>query len=223
MIRYALRAAIRGVGVVALTAVEVTALSVWLGLVTDGPPVSLVAAIGVGALSAGLLVEGLLRHVTVNGWRREIPVASVSALALIETALWVGWYAVVRGVGDPRGVAVVGLALAAALIPVHTATDNLLQGRSAVASLAGRTPACLATLEAAGATAWLLLVTGSVAVPDAVGTLPVAGFTRGAAVGGAVLAGVLFVQHVLTVRYALRATRRTTAYEWRSSRGVGPE
>lgn len=223
MIRYALRATVRGVGVVSLTAVEATALSVWLGLATDAPPVSVAAGIGVAALAAGLLVEGLLVHVTVNGWRREIPAPSVSALALVETALWLGWFGTVRGVGDPRGVAVVGLVLAALLVPVHTATDNLLQGRSPVASLADRTPVGLAVVEAAGATAWLLLVTGTVAVPDWIVAVPVDGFTRGAAVGGAVLVGALFVQHVLAVRYALRATRRTTAPAWRSSRGVGPE
>ncbi|USZ69017.1 hypothetical protein NGM10_04585 [Halorussus salilacus] len=223
MIRYALRAAVRGVGVVGLTAVEATALSVWLGLALDAPSVSVAAGIGVAALVAGLLVEGLLRHLTVNGWRHEIPAPSVAGVALVETGLWLGWFSTVRGTDDPASAAVVGLALAVGLVPVHAATDDLLQGRNPVASLVGRTPVGLAVLEAAGATAWFLLVTGSVAVPEWVGALPFEGFTPGAAVGGAVLVAALFVQHVLAIRYALRATRATATPAWRSSRGVGPE
>lgn len=223
MIRHALRATVRGVGVVLLTVVDVTALSVWLGLVGDAPPISLASAVGVTALAAGLLVQGLLAHVTVKGWRREVPAPSVVALALTETMLWVGWFAAVRQISDPVGVALVGVALAAALAPRHAVADNLLRSRRPFSSLIGRVPAGLAAIEAAGATAWLLVVTGWVVVPEWIVTVPTAGFSTGAVVGAALLAGALFVQHALAVRYALRATRQVGNVGWQSSWGTPPE
>jgi len=223
MIRHALRATVRAFGVVATTAVEVTALSVWLGLVADAPPASLAAGVGVAALAAGLLVAGLLAHVTVKGWRREVPAPPVVALALAETLLWIGWFGAVRRVGDPVGVAALGLALAAGLAPRHAIADNLLRSRRPLSTLLGRVPAGLALVEAGGATAWVLVVTGWVVVPEWVVTVPTAGFSAGAVVGAAVLAGALFVRRALAVRYALRATRDVGTVGWRSSWGTPPE
>jgi hypothetical protein len=223
MIRHALRATVRAFGVVAATAVEVTALSVWLGLVVDAPPASLAAGVGVAALAAGLLVAGLLAHVTVSGWRREVPAPPVVALALAETLLWSGWFGAVRRVGDPVGVALLGVVLAAGLAPSHAIADNLLRSRRPLSTLLGRVPAGLALVEAGGATAWVLVVTGWVVVPEWVVTVPTAGFSAGAVVGGAVLAGALFVRRALAVRYALRATRDVESVGWRSSWGTPPE
>ncbi|WP_132058507.1 hypothetical protein [Halorussus amylolyticus] len=223
MIRSALRATVRGVGVVLLTAVEVAALSVWFGLVADAPPISLAVIVGVAALAAGLFVEGLLTYVTVNGWRREAPSPSVALLALGETLLWVAWFAAFRQVGDFREIGLLGLALAVALVVRHTVTDNLLRGRRALSSLVGRVPAGLAAVEAAGATAWLLVVSERVAIPEwfapvSIGTIP-----SSAVVGGALLAVVLVVQHALAVRYALRTSREVERVGWRSSWGTPPE
>lgn len=223
MIRHTLRATVRGVGIVLMTAVDVTALSVWYGLVGDASPASLAAAVGVAALTAGLLVQGLLAHVTVKGWRREVPALSVAALALAETLLWVGWFAVVQQVGDLQSVAFLGLALAVALVPRHTVADNVLRGREAFSSLVGRVPIGLAAVEAAGATAWLLLVSGVVVVPEWFVSVPVAGFSTHAVVGATVLAGALVVQHAFEVRYALRASRDVGGVEWQSSWGTPPE
>ncbi|WP_134670789.1 hypothetical protein [Halorussus marinus] len=223
MIRHALRATVRAFGVVATTAVEVTALSVWLGLVADASPLSIPAAVGVAALGAGLLVAGLGAHVTVKGWRREVPAPPVVALALAETALWVGWFGAVRRVGDPVGVALVGVALAVGLAPRHAIADNLLRSRRPLSTLVGRVPAGLALVEAAGATVWVLVVTGWVVVPEWVVTVPTAGFSAGAVVGGGVLAGALFVRHALAVRYALRANRDVGTAGWQSSWGTPPE
>lgn len=223
MIRHTLRATVRGVGIVLMTVVDVTALSVWYGLVGDAPPASLAAVVGVAALTAGLLVQGLLAHVTVRGWRREVPALSVAALALAETVLWVGWFAVVRQVGDLRSVALVGLALAVALVPRHTVADNVLRGRNALSSLASRVPVGLAAVEAAGATAWLLLISGVVVVPEWFVPISVFGFSTPALVGAAVLAGALAVQHAFAVRYALRASHDVGGVEWQSSWGTPPE
>lgn len=216
MIREAILMTVRGVGVVLLTAVEVTALSVWLGLVADGPPLSVSVVVGVAALAAGLLVTMLLLQVTVNGWSRPIPARTVAVLALAGTALWVGWLAAVRWSDGFVGVLTAGVALAVALVGRHTVTDNVVRGQRALATLVQRATIWLAVLEAGGATAWFLVVSEAVAVPAQVA--PATGFSPNAVVGVALLAIVVFVKHLLVVRHALRPTRRSNDVGWASSR-----
>lgn len=223
MIREAIRTTVRGVGVVLLTGVEVTALSVWLGLVGDAAGSSAVALVGVAALAAGLLVTGLLAHVTVNGWSRPVPARSVVGLALAQTVLLVGWLATVGTTDSLVEVAGVGIALALALVPRHTVADNAVRGRNPLSSLVGRTTAGLAVLDAAGLTAWLLVATGRVYFPEWVVVSPVAGFSGHAVIGGALLAGVVFARHLLAVRYALRPGQTRREAGWRSSRGTPRE
>ncbi|WP_137283483.1 hypothetical protein [Halorussus salinisoli] len=215
-----IRTTVRGIGVVCLTAVEVTALSVWLGLVADADPLSASALIGVVALSAGMLVEGLLAHVTVNGWSRPVPARAVAALALAETALWVGWFAAVRWADGLLVVVGAGLAFAVALVPRHTVMDNAVRGRNPLASLVQRATIGLAVLQAAGATAWFLVVSGLVFLPEWLVTVPVGGFSANAVVGAALLAGAVFARHLLAVRHALRTVQRSPNSGWRSSRGT---
>lgn len=218
MIREAIRTTVRGVGVVLLTAVEVTALSVWLGLIAGVDPLSASALVGVAGLFAGMLVESLLAHVTVNGWGRPVPAQAVAGLALAETALWVGWFAAVRWADGLLGVVVAGVAFALALVPHHTATDNAVRGRSPLASLVQRSTVGLAVLQAAGATVWLLVVTGAVFLPHWLVVPPVSGFSEHAVVGAAALAMAVFARHLLAVRHALRPARRSRRPGWRSSR-----
>lgn len=220
MIREAIRTTVRGVGVVLLTVVEVTALSVWLGLAGDAAALSAVAAVGVAALAAGMLVTGLLAHVTVNGWSRPVPAESVVALALSETVLWVGWLAAVRASDTLATVVGAGLMLALALVPRHTVADNAVRGRNPLSTLVRRATIGLAVLEAAGATAWFLVVTGLVYLPKWLVMIPVAGFSERAVVGAALLAGAVFVRHVLAVRHALRTRGRTRDTTWRASQGT---
>ncbi|WP_135825548.1 hypothetical protein [Halorussus ruber] len=220
MIREAIRATVRGVGVVLLTVVEVTALSVWLGLVGDAEPVSATALVGVVGLSAGMLVEALLSHVTVNGWSRPIPAQAVAGLALAETLLWVGWLAAVQFADSLLGVVGAGLALAVALVPRLTAADNVVRGRTLRASLVQRATIGLAVLQAAGATAWFLVVSGAVFFPEWFVAGPIAGFSQNAVVGAALLAVAAFARHVLAVRHALRKDQCPAKSEWRSSRGT---
>jgi hypothetical protein len=220
MIREAIRATVRGVGVVLLTAVEVTALSVWLGLVGDAATVSATALVGVVGLSAGMLVESLLAHVTVNGWGRPVPARAVAGLALAETLLWVGWLAAVQFADGLLAVVGGGLALAIALVPRLTAADNVVRGRDPLASLVQRATIGLAVLQAAGATAWFLVVSGAVYFPEWLVVGSVAGFSANAVIGAALLAGTVFVRHLLAVRHALRRTQRSPTSGWRSSRGT---
>ncbi|MFC7080828.1 hypothetical protein [Halorussus caseinilyticus] len=220
MIRETIRTTVRGVGVVCLTAVEVTALSVWFGLMADADPLSVPALVGVGGLSAGMLVEALLVHVTVNGWSRPIPAQAVAGLTLAETALWVCWFAVVRWAEGVLGVVAAGLALSIALVPRHTAVDNAVRDRNALASLVQRATVGLAVLQAAGATAWLLVVSGAVALPEWLLAVPVAGFSASAVVGAGLLAGAVFARHLLAVRHALRGVPESPKAGWRSSHGT---
>ncbi|UPV99443.1 hypothetical protein M0R88_13035 [Halorussus gelatinilyticus] len=218
MIRGAIRTTVRAVGVVCLTVVEVTALSVWLGLVNDADPVSLSTLVGVVGLAAGMLVEALLAHVTVNGWGRAIPARTVAGLALAETALWAGWFGWVAVADGLVGVVTAGLAFAAALVARHTVADNVIRGRNALASLVQRATIGLAVLQAAGATAWLLVVTGQVAVPEWFVSVPMAGFSATAVVGATLLAAATFARHLLAVRHALRRPPQSSTPTWRSSR-----
>ncbi len=220
MIREAIRTTVRGVGVVLLTAVEVTALSVWLGLVGDATPVSATALVGVVGLSAGMLVESLLAHVTVNGWSRPVPAQAVAGLALAETLLWVGWLAAVQFADGLLGVVGAGLALALALVPRLTAADNAVRGRIPLASLVERTTIGLAVLQAAGATAWFLVVSGAVYFPEWLVVGPIMGFSANAIIGAALLAGAVFARHLLAVRHSLRRVEKSSSPGWRSSRGT---
>jgi hypothetical protein len=219
MIREAIRTTVRAVGVVCLTVVEITALSVWLGLAADADPTSVSALVGVVGLGAGMLVEALLAHVTVNGWGRAIPARALAGLALAETALWVGWFGAVSAADGLVGVVGAGLAFSVALVVRHTVADGIVRGRSALATLVRRATIGLAVLQAAGATAWLLVVMGRVAVPGWVVSVPLAGFSTNAVVGAALLAAATFARHLLAVRHALRRPPRSSKSAWRSSRG----
>jgi len=220
MIREAIRTTVRGIGVVLLTAVEVTALSVWLGLVGDAAAISATVLVGVVSLSAGMLVKSLLAHVTVNGWGRPIPGQAVAVLALAETLLWVGWLAAVQFADGLLGVVGAGLTLALALVPRLTAADNAIRGRDPLSSLVQRATIGLAVLQAAGATAWFLVVSGVVYFPEWLVVGPIGGFSANAVIGAALLAGAVFARHLLAVRHALRRVGRSSNSGWRSSRGT---
>lgn len=220
MTRNATRAVGRGVGVVLATAIELAALSVWFGLAGEVELLSAASAVGAAALAAGLLVEGLLTHLTVKGRRQPVPGVRLAALALAETLVWMGWLVAARRAGDLAGVALAGVALAAVLVPRHTSLVNLLRGKRPLSSFVERATVGFAVLEAAGATAWFLVVTGWVVLPVWVFSAPFAGFSSRAVVGAAILAGALFVQHVLEVRVTVGSSRRPVTVGWQESSGT---
>ena len=217
MIRETLRTIGRGVGVAVMTGVEVTALSVWLGLVGGVSPLSRAAAVGVAALAAGLLVAGLLAHLTANGTGQPIPALTLGALAVGETLLWVGWLAAVELSDGVAGLAGAGAALAVGLAIRHAIADNAHRGRDPLDSLVRRATAGFGALEAVGATAWLVVVSGVVSIPGWVLPVRIAGFSPSAIVGAALLACAVFVRHLLAVRHSLRPTRAATEAGWHSS------
>ena len=169
--------------------------------------------IGASLLFAGLFLEGLLTHVTVNGVRRSPRSVVVAAFTASETLLWVGWLALAERIGGLLGIVVAGLALAVLLVPQHTIEDNVLRGEAAFARLFDAGTINFSVIEAAGATAWLLLVAGAIPVAPFLTVVGVTGLSTALPVGVgvpelvgvAVLAASLFVEHLVGVRHALRA------------------
>jgi hypothetical protein len=203
----------RLVGIASFTVVEVAALAGWLALVRIEPLGPASEVVGVSLLFAGLFLEGLLTHVTVNGVRKAPRTVVIAAFTATETLLWVGWLALAERVGGALGIGAAGLALAVLLVPQHTVEDNVLGSRSALARLFDAGTIGFSVLEAAGATAWLLLVAGVVPATPFLGAVGLAGLGTALPVGVGVpeLVGVgvlavsLFIEHLVGVRHALRA------------------
>ena len=204
----------RLVGIASFTLVEIIALVVWLGLVRTEPLGPASAVIGASILFGGLLLEGLLTHVTVNGVKESPRTLIIAAFTATETLLWVGWLALAERIGGPVGIGVAGLALAVLLVPQHTVEDNVLRGERALTRLFDSGTISFSVLEAAGATAWLLLVAGFVSATPFL-TVVGLGVPAIALPGGltpsvpellaiALLTASLFVEHLVGVRYALR-------------------
>lgn len=213
-LRSVLRRVGRLVGIASFTVVEVAALAGWLALVRTEPLGEASAVVGASLLFVGLFVEGLLTHVTVNGVRRSPRTVVIAAFTATETLLWVGWLALAERIGGLLGIGAAGLALAVLLVPQHTVEDNVLRGKAALARLFDAGTIRFSVIEAAGATAWLLLVAGVVSVGPFLSAVGLAGveaaFPAGVAasapelVGVGILAASLFVEHVVGVRHALR-------------------
>lgn len=213
-VRGVLRRVGRLVGLLTFTAVEVAALAGWFALVRYEPLGPASEVVGVSVLFGGLLLEGLLTHVTVNGRRGPIPAVPIALFSVTETLLWVGWLVAAEQVGGFLGAGAAGLALALLLVPQHTVEDNVLRGRATLERLLNPGTVRFSVLEAAGATAWLLLVAGFVPTESLLRTVGVGAQLRFAPlglvvpsveiVGLAVLSVVLFVEHVQGLRLALR-------------------
>lgn len=220
IVRGLLRWVGRLVGIASFTLVEIVALVVWLWLVRTEPLGSASGVIGASILFGGLLLEGLLTHVTVNGVKKSPRTLAIAAFTTTETLLWVGWLALAERIGGPLGIGVAGLVLAVLLVPQHTVEDNVLRGERALTRLFDSGTISFSVLEATGATAWLLLVAGFVSATPfltAVGldvttvVLP-GGLTPSVPelLAIALLTTSLFVEHLVGVRYALRTPSADT-------------
>lgn len=226
MIRKRLRPPTRLLAVGAFTVVEVAALAIWLATVRGQPLDSPLAIAGVGVLSIGLFVEGVATYRTVNGLDARIPAGTVAVLAATGTACWVGWLWLAERLGGAAGIAVAGLVLAVLLVPQHTVEDNVLRGERAFSWIVDGRTAGFSAVEAAGATAWLLVVTGELPASTVLGgvvgidTLTAAASLASALVPGTVGPGwlvgacaltvALFLGHVGGVRFANRTTGDAT-------------
>jgi hypothetical protein len=198
-------------GVVAFTAVEALALGLWLGIVEGDVAPAVPAAVGLGVLFAGLVVEAVLTHATVNG--TGLPAAGPTlALSATETALWAGWLAAADAVGGLAGVVAASAALFVLLVPQHTVEDNALRGDGLLSDAFDAGTLGFSFVEATAGAAWLALVRRGETILDGVGVAPpgaaVGGLPLaaepGALVGVAALAALLFVEHVVAVDFARR-------------------
>jgi hypothetical protein len=214
----------RVAGVAAVTAVEMAALAFWLGVVEGGVAPGLPAVVGVAVLFAGLVVEGALEYVTVNG-ASPPPGRTLVAVAFSETALWGAWLLAANWVGGHVGVAAASAGLFVLLVPQHTVEDNALRGADPFSDAVDVGTLGFSLVEASAAGVWLAFVrldAGTVALLQGDGAFTAASVAlpaltefhvvvelpsqieAGAAVGFAALGVLLFVEHLLAVDFARR-------------------
>lgn len=185
------------------TGVETVALAVWLALVLDAPTLSQTAAIGLGVLVVGLVVEHVLTGLAVTG-RLSFPGVGVVVISLSEAVLWAVWLLVAERVGGLPGVLVAGVLLFVLLVPQHTVEDSVLRGRGLLSDLLALGTVGFSFVEAAGATVWLALVLQGEQFASLLDPVT-GGAVDSALVGLAVLAVALFVEHLVGVRFSRRA------------------
>jgi len=195
---------VRVVLVVLFTGVETVALVTWLALVLDAAPVSQTAAVGLGVLFVGLVVEHFLTDQAVNGVDLSFPVGAALVFSATEAALWALWLVVAERVGGIEGLVVAGALLAILLVPQHTIEDNALRGAGLLSSLLDLRTLGFSIIEGLGATVWLLFVTQTSVVEPLLTDLGVS--TAGPeTVGVAILAVALLVEHVVGVSFSRRS------------------
>lgn len=193
----------RQVLVAAFTGVEALALGIWLEVVRGVPAVSQAAAVGLGILAVGLLVEHVLTDLTVNGLDLALPLGSVIAFTASETVLWALWLVIAEWLGGADGFLLAGGVLAVLLVPQHSVEDAVLRGRPPLSNVVNLGTVGFSLLEAAGATAWLVLVTRGGLVEPVLADAGLAGVDP-ANLGLAVLAVALLVEHNVGVAFSRR-------------------
>lgn len=214
----------RALGVLAFTAVEVAGLAAWLAVARGTVETALPAAAAPVLLIGALVLEGVLTHVTVNGFGSRPPVGAILAFSASETVLWVAWLAAADAAGGSAGLLGASALLAVVLVPQHTLEDNVLRGDGLLSELFDAGTLRFSVVEAAAAAAWLALVAGGEGALDALSRrvggvtaaglgepvpalldlLAAAGVDPGAALGVGLLAVLLAAEHAMGVRYARR-------------------
>lgn len=141
---------------------EVAALAVWFTLTRSEPFGDASIFLAGSLLTAGLLLSGLVTFATINGFHRSLRGTSIAIIAGIETALWVGWFALVSQYHEFAVIGAAGLALAFLLVPLRTMEGNVLRRASLFARTFDPGAVFASVLVVVGATTWLLLITGLV-------------------------------------------------------------
>lgn len=189
--------------VVFFTAVEAVALGLWLAIVADASLVSTATAVGLGVLAVGLVVEHVFTEFAVNGVSISFSIPAVVGVSVSETVIWGVWLGAAELLGGVDGVLLAGGLLAVFLIPQHTVEDNVLRGERALSRVFDLGTVGFSAVEAAGATAWLLFAFHGSLVRPAVRALGLTGVGT-ERLGLVVLAGALFVEHVIGVTFTKR-------------------
>lgn len=194
-------ATVRVLSILVFTGVEVATLTVWVGIVDGQPIASVIGAIGLGVLVVGLGVEHVLADLTVNGFDLAVPIRTVLGLSVSAAVLRTFWLTVAIDATSIGGFVLAATVLAVALVAQHTAEDNALRGMDPLSSLLDLGTLGFSVIESVGATVWLLFVLHPSYLFDRVPALAGNGADP-SAVGLAVLALTLFVEHSIAVAYA---------------------
>jgi hypothetical protein len=189
--------------IAAFTGVETVALVVWLALVDDAAVTSETAALGLGILAVGLLVEHFLTDLAVNGIDLSFPLGRAIVFSASEALLWALWLGIADRVGGLRGLAVAAAVLALLLVPQHTVEDNVLRGRSFFDRLLNLDTIGFSIVESVGATVWLLFVRNPDLVEPQLTSVGLTGVDP-AAIGVGILALALLVEHDIGVGFSRR-------------------
>ena len=143
----------RAIGVVVFTVIEVAALAGWLVLVDRG-----LAAVGIGVLFVGLVVEHIITDLVIHARRRvngdKLPILEIVAFSGLETAIWAAWLLLWTFV-DPIGATIF---LTAALLIEHTVSKSVHERRGLLDRLIDVVTLPHTVVEVIACTAWLLLV-----------------------------------------------------------------
>ena len=187
---------------VGFTLVETLALGLWLTIVVGEPVISGAAAVGLGVLTLGLILEHALTDATINGLSADIvPGRRVVAVSISEALLWVLWLGVAEQLGGVDGIVVAGVLFAVLLVPQHTVEDNVLRGARPFASVIDLGTLGFSIVEAVGATVWLLLVFESGEVAGLLDSIGFGGVDP-AVLGLAAMAVILLIEHDIAVTLA---------------------
>ncbi|MDS0276314.1 hypothetical protein NDI85_00660 [Halomicroarcula sp. S1AR25-4] len=196
-----LQATARTFLMVGFTVVETVALGLWLALVQGAPVISRPAAIGLGVLTVGLVVEHVLTDATVNGLSLSFPLARIVGISVSEALLWAVWLGIADRLGGVDGILVAGAVLSVLLVPQHSVEDNILRGEAPLSNVVNLNTIGFSLVEGIGATVWLLLVFEGQQFAGLLATLGFGGVDP-AAVGLAALGIFLLVEHDIGVTLA---------------------
>lgn len=181
-----------------LTGIETRVLAIRVRSVRAEPTVTTAVATGLWVLAVGSIVEHVLTVVAVTGVDPDVPPGAVVVCSVSGTILWRIRLEILERVGVVVGFGVAIAVLAVLLVSRHAPEDTVLRGRDLCGDRIHLDTVGFSLVEAAGATASLALVLRPGLVGGAVAGVDAA------VVGLAVIAGALFVEHTIGVRFSTR-------------------
>ncbi|ACV48764.1 hypothetical protein [Halomicrobium sp. ZPS1] len=192
---------VRAFSILACTLVETAALVIWLAVVQTAALSSATTLVGCGILAVGLVVERILKDLTVNGVALTVSTGALVGLTVAETTAWTLWLAVAEASIAVEGFVLAATVLAVSLAVLYTVEDSALRGVTPHSSLLDPGTASIGLVTAVGATAWLLCELRPATAARWLGTVGIERADLSLA-GLAVLALAVFVTHNVGVAYA---------------------
>ncbi|WP_018258322.1 hypothetical protein [Halomicrobium katesii] len=192
---------VRAFSTLACTLVETAALVIWLAIVQTAALSSTTTLVGCGILAVGLVVERILKDLTVNGVALSVSTGALVGLTVAETTAWTLWLAVAEASIAVEGFVLAATVLTVSLAVMYTVEDNALRDVTPHSSLLDPGTASIGLVTAVGATAWLLCELRPATAARWLGTVGIERADLSLA-GLGVLALALFVTHNVGVAYA---------------------